>query len=103
VAVVLGSGLGAVADSSRVRPFLSYADIPNFPRPTVAGHAGRATLGRIGGVPVAVLQGRVHLYEGGDPRAVSRWLGALQALGVHTLVLTNASGSLRPGSAQGRW
>jgi purine nucleotide phosphorylase/homotetrameric cytidine deaminase len=101
VAVVLGSGLGAVADLVEEPTVLSYADIPGFPRPTVAGHAGRATLGRIGGAPVAVLQGRVHLYEGGDPRAVSRWLGALQALGVHTLVLTNASGSLRPGVGPG--
>jgi homotetrameric cytidine deaminase len=101
VAVVLGSGLGAVADLVGEPTVLSYADIPNFPRPTVAGHAGRAILGRIAGVPVAVLQGRVHLYEGGDPRAVSRWLTVLHELGVRTLILTNASGSLRPGAGPG--
>jgi purine nucleotide phosphorylase len=101
VAVVLGSGLGAVADLVEEPKVLSYADIPDFPRPTVAGHAGRAILGRIAGVPVAVLQGRVHLYEGGDPRAVSRWLTVLRELGVRTLILTNASGSLRPAVGPG--
>lgn len=101
VAVVLGSGLGAVADLVEEPTVLSYVDIPGFPRPTVAGHAGRITLGRVGGEPVAVLQGRVHLYEGGDPRAVHRWLAALHGLGVRTLVLTNASGSLRPGVGPG--
>jgi inosine/guanosine/xanthosine phosphorylase family protein len=78
-----------------------YAELPDFPRPTVPGHTGRAVLGRVGGVPVTFLQGRVHLYEGGDPGTVLRWLTALRDLGVRTLLLTNASGSLRPAVGTG--
>lgn len=101
VAVVLGSGLGAVADIVEGATSIPYAELPGFPRPTVPGHAGRVLLGRVEGAPVAVLQGRVHLYEGGDPGAVLRWLASLRDLGVHTLLLTNASGSLRPATEVG--
>ena len=76
VGIVLGSGLGAVADAVEDAVVDPYEELPGFPRPTVAGHAGSAVLGRIGGVPVAILQGRAHLYEGGDldadPRAGAR-------------------------------
>ena len=96
VGVVLGSGLGAVADAVEDPVVVGYEDLPGFPRPSVAGHAGRAILGRIGGVPVAVLQGRAHLYEGGDPAALRAPVRALQAAGASILVLTNAAGSLRP-------
>src|SRR5581483_3645959 len=72
------------------------------PRPTVAGHAGRAVLGTVGGVRVAVLQGRAHLYEGGDPRELRTPVRTLRAAGAHTLVLTNAAGSLRPEVGPGR-
>jgi purine-nucleoside phosphorylase len=78
------------------------AELPGFPRPTVAGHAGSAVLGRLGGVPVAVLQGRSHLYEGGDIDYIRAPVRALRAAGAEILVLTNAAGSLRaevtPGS-----
>jgi purine nucleotide phosphorylase len=97
VAVVLGSGLGAFADEVEEPVEVAYADVPGFPRPTVPGHAGRLVLGRCGGVPVAVLQGRVHLYECPPPGLITRWLTALRDdLGVEALLLTNASGSLRP-------
>jgi xanthosine phosphorylase len=102
VGVVLGSGLGAVADAVSDPVFVGYEELPGFPRPTVSGHAGRAVLGSIGGVPVAVLQGRAHLYEGGDPEALRVPVRALRAAGASVLVLTNAAGSLRadvgPGS-----
>ena len=67
VGIVLGSGLGAVADAVQDAVGIGYDELPGFPRPTVHGHAGRAVLGHLGGVPVCVLMGRAHLYEGGDP------------------------------------
>jgi xanthosine phosphorylase len=70
--------------------------LPGFPRPTVHGHAGRAVIGRLGGVETVVLQGRAHLYEGGDPAQRAAPVRALAAAGVEILVLTNAAGSLRP-------
>ena len=101
VGIVLGSGLGAVADAVEDAVTVPYEDLPGFPRPTVAGHAGRAVLGRIGEVPVAVLQGRAHLYEGGDPDALRVPIRALRAAGASILVLTNAAGSLHPSVGPG--
>jgi xanthosine phosphorylase len=101
VGVVLGSGLGAVADAVENPVVVGYEELPGFPRPTVFGHAGRAVLGSIGGVPVAVLQGRAHLYEGGDPEALRTPVRALRAAGAEILVLTNAAGSLRPSVGPG--
>jgi len=102
VGIVLGSGLGAVADAVTDQTVVDYADLPGFPRPTVAGHGGRAVLGRIGAVPVAVFQGRAHVYEGGELDAIRTPIRALRAAGAEILVLTNAAGSLRrevgPGS-----
>jgi len=95
VGVVLGSGLGAVADAVAGRTVIDYADLPGFPRPTVAGHGGRAVVGKVGDVPVAVLQGRAHVYEGGDPEVIRTPIRALRAAGAEILVLTNAAGSLR--------
>jgi xanthosine phosphorylase len=96
VGVVLGSGLGAVADAVEDPVVVGYEDLPGFPRPTVSGHAGQAVLGTIGGVPVAVLQGRAHLYEGGSLDPLRAPVRALRAAGASVLVLTNAAGSLRP-------
>ena len=96
VGVILGSGLGAVADAVENPQAISYADLPGFPRPTVEGHAGRVVQGHVAGVPVAILQGRAHLYEGGpldEIRTPVRWL---KAAGAEILVQTNAAGSLRP-------
>ena len=102
VGIVLGSGLGAVADAVTHPTVVDYADLPGFPRPTVEGHGGRAVLGRIGEVPVAVLQGRAHVYEGGDFDAIRTPVRALRAAGAEILVLTNAAGSLRPDVGPGR-
>jgi purine-nucleoside phosphorylase len=96
VGVVLGSGLGVVADAVESPSVVGYEELPGFPRPSVQGHAGRAVLGHLGGVPVAVLQGRAHLYEGGDPEALRMPVRALRGAGAEVLVLTNAAGSLRP-------
>jgi xanthosine phosphorylase len=101
VGVVLGSGLGAVADAVEDPVVVGYEELPGFPRPTVSGHAGRAVLGTISGVPVAVLQGRAHLYEGGDLAALRTPVRALRTAGAEILVLTNAAGSLRPEAGPG--
>jgi xanthosine phosphorylase len=100
--VVLGSGLGAVADAVSDAVVVSYEELPGFPRPGVEGHFGRAVLGRIAGVPVAVLQGRAHLYEGGDLSALSVPVRALRGAGAEILMLTNAAGSLRPAVGPGQ-
>jgi xanthosine phosphorylase len=102
VGIVLGSGLGGVADAVTDATVIDYADLPGFPRLTVAGHGGRALLGRIGDVPVAVLQGRAHVYEGGDLDAIRTPIRALRSAGAEILVLTNAAGSLRPEVGSGQ-
>ena len=101
VGIVLGSGLGVVADAVEDPVVVTYAELPGFPAPTVAGHAGRAVLGSIAGVGVAVLQGRAHVYEGGDLEALRVPIRALRGAGADTLVLTNAAGSLRPEAGPG--
>ena len=95
-AIVLGSGLGALADAVEDATALAYADLPGFPKPGVGGHAGRLVLGRLGGAPVAVLQGRAHYYESGHADAMAAPIHALREAGCETLLLTNAAGSLRP-------
>jgi xanthosine phosphorylase len=100
--IVLGSGLGAVAEAVEEAKVVAYEALPGFPRTSVEGHAGRVVLGRIRDVPVAVLQGRAHLYEGTDLERLRTPVRALCAAGAEILVLTNAAGSLRadlePGS-----
>jgi xanthosine phosphorylase len=102
VGIVLGSGLGAVADAVQDPTVIPYDKLPGFPRPTVEGHMGRAVLGTIAGVSVAVLQGRAHVYEGGDLEAIRAPVRALRAAGAEILVLTNAAGSLREEVGPGR-
>ena len=102
VGIVLGSGLGAVADAVQDAVTVGYEDLPGFPRPGVQGHAGRAVLGRLSGVPVCVLMGRAHLYEGGDPVQRTTPVRALHAAGAEVLVLTNAAGSLRADVGPGK-
>jgi homotetrameric cytidine deaminase len=96
VGLVLGSGLNGIAAAIENVTAVDYADLPGFPRPGVAGHVGRLVLGRLGGVEVACLQGRVHLYEGVPAEAVNVLPRTLKALGCDILILTNAAGSLRP-------
>ncbi|MDD5656057.1 MAG: purine-nucleoside phosphorylase [Elusimicrobia bacterium] len=95
IAVVLGSGLArAVPPLERSRT-IAYGDIPGFPRATVAGHAGKLICGRLGGACVAVMQGRFHYYEGHSFESIALPLRALRSLGVDTLLLTAAVGSVR--------
>ena len=100
--LVLGSGLGALADAVRDPVAIPYADLPGFPAPGVAGHAGRLVLGRLAGLPVACLQGRRHPYEGGDPAAMAAPVRALRRAGAEALLVTNAAGSLREEVGPGR-
>jgi purine-nucleoside phosphorylase len=101
VGLVLGSGLGGYADRLEDRSAVEYGEIPGFPVPTVAGHAGRLVVGRKGPTAVAALQGRFHLYEGHDPETVVRPLRLLKLVGVETLVITNAAGGVRAGFKPG--
>jgi purine-nucleoside phosphorylase len=94
IGIVLGSGLGAVAESI-ARPIISpYEAIPNFPQSTVEGHRGRIVAGLLAGVPVVILEGRVHFYEGYSPLQVTFPMRALGVLGVRAVVLTNAAGAI---------
>ncbi|CAN5665414.1 purine-nucleoside phosphorylase [soil metagenome] len=99
--LVLGSGLGGLADEITDAVRIPYEEIPGFPRSTVAGHAGALVAGIWEGVEVVAMQGRFHLYEGWDPAAVALPIRAIRALGARTLVLTNAAGGVRAGLKPG--
>ncbi len=94
VGVVLGSGLGSFADAVQEAVETPYAEIPGWPVATAVGHAGTLVMGTFGGVPVAVLKGRAHLYEGHEPAKVVFGVRVLGRLGIRSLVLTNACGAL---------
>ncbi|BET68620.1 xanthosine phosphorylase [Opitutales bacterium ASA1] len=96
VAIVLGSGLGGLADKVEAATVVPYRDLPGFPVPTVAGHAGTLLVGRLGGSPVLVLNGRKHFYETNDPYPLRTMIRGVRAAGVEVLFLSNAAGSLRP-------
>ncbi len=102
VALVLGSGLGAVAEAVVEPVTIPYGELPGFPCPSVAGHGGQLVLGRIAGMPVAVLQGRAHYYESGRADGMNLALASLKDLGCSQLILTNAAGSLRTEVGPGR-
>jgi purine-nucleoside phosphorylase len=93
-AVVLGSGLGAFAERVEGAVHIPYSDIPGFARSTVEGHAGQLVLGEIGGIRIAVQQGRFHFYEGYEMEVVTLPVRTFGQMGVENLVLTNAAGSL---------
>lgn len=94
VCVVLGSGLGGVVQMVEEAEVLRYEEIEGFPQTTVDGHEGRLVLGRVGGIAVAVLQGRVHLYEGVSPEEVVRPVRVMIRLGARIVILTNAAGGI---------
>ena len=96
VAVILGSGLGVMAEEIEDAARIPYAHIPHFPVSTVPGHAGMLVLGRLGGHRVAAMQGRMHLYEGRTPQEVAFPIRVLRALGADILIVTNAAGGLNP-------
>ena len=87
IGLVLGSGLGAFADELTAAARMAYDKIPGFPRSTVEGHSGRLAVGKVGDVPVAVMQGRVHLYEGYSVKEVTFPMRVLWQMGVRTAIL----------------
>ena len=101
--LVLGSGLGALAEEIEDAVRIPFEQIPGFPRRAQAleGHAGALVAGRLGGVEVAAMQGRFHMYEGWDPASVVLPVRALAALGAQVMILTNAAGGIRPGMKPG--
>jgi purine-nucleoside phosphorylase len=101
VGIVLGSGLGAVADLCAAPLSIPFGDVPHVGWPSVKGHQGRLLLGTLAGVPVALLQGRLHLYEGWSAAEAAFPVRLLGWLGIRALVLTNASGGIRPGLLPG--
>jgi purine-nucleoside phosphorylase len=101
VAVVLGSGLGGVADRLQGARSVPYASLPGFPETTVAGHPGRLVVGKVGDKTALLLCGRVHGYEGYPPCEVGFGVRVVAALGVRTLIVTNASGGVDPALAPG--
>jgi purine-nucleoside phosphorylase len=102
IGIVLGSGLGAVADAVSAPTVIPYAAIPHFPQSTVEGHSGRMVFGMLAGVPVIVMQGRVHAYEGYTPLQVTLPMRVLGALGLRAVILTNAAGGIADSYRKGQ-
>lgn len=96
VALILGSGLGALAESVTDALEVPVREIPGYPQPTVSGHAGRLVFGQLEGCPVVVLQGRLHCYEGYSAQTVALPIRLVHALGARRLIVTNAAGGLNP-------
>lgn len=96
LAIVLGSGFHHAKAELEVVHSVTYADIPGFPKPTVAGHAGELFFGHLGGTPVLMLSGRAHFYEGHEMERVTFAVRTLAAFGIQDLLLTNAAGGLNP-------
>ena len=101
IALVLGSGLGGFADSLTDAVRVPYAEIPSFPQSTAIGHAGRLVIGRTGGVAVAAMQGRVHLYEGYSAQEVTFPMRVFGRMGIRAAIITNAAGGINLGYSQG--
>jgi purine-nucleoside phosphorylase len=102
VALVLGSGLGAFADEFENAVKVPYAEIPHYPRSTAIGHAGQLVLGRVGEIPVAGMQGRVHLYEGYSAKDVAFPIRVFARMGIKAVILTNAAGGIKREFVQGQ-
>ena len=96
VGMVLGSGLGAFVNHIKVDCEIPFSDIPHFAMPTVEGHGGRLVLGELHGVPLVILQGRVHYYEGHSMEKVAYPVRTMAMLGIEILILTNSAGGLDP-------
>jgi purine-nucleoside phosphorylase len=101
IGVVLGSGLGGFADDLAGAVAIPYSDIPEWPRSTAIGHAGKLVFGNVAGVDVAVMAGRAHLYEGYSPAQATFGVRVLGQLGVRTIVFTNAAGGINLNYSQG--
>jgi len=101
IALVLGSGLGGFADSLTDAVRVPYSEIPSFPPSTAIGHAGRLVIGNVGGVAVAAMQGRVHLYEGYSAQEVTFPMRVFGRMGIRAAIITNAAGGINLGYSQG--
>jgi purine-nucleoside phosphorylase len=96
VGLILGSGLGSVANAVETADVISYADVPNYPTSQVEGHGNRFVIGKLNGANVIVLQGRSHYYEGWDMQQVTFSVRVMAELGVQVLIVTNSAGGLNP-------
>ena len=101
IGVVLGSGLGAFAEEVEVATEIQYSEIPGWPQSTAVGHAGKLVTGNVNGVPVAVMAGRAHLYEGYTQAQATFGVRVLQRLGVQSMIFTNAAGGINLNFGQG--
>ncbi len=101
IAIILGSGLGALADEIEVSAVLNYSEIEGFPQSTVPGHKGRFVFGYMDGVPVVIMQGRVHYYEGYSMQDVVLPTRLMKLMGAKVLFVTNASGGVNPSFSAG--
>ena len=101
IALVLGSGLGDFANEFSDSTKIPYAKIPHFPQSTAIGHAGRLVIGIVGDIPIAGMQGRVHLYEGYSPKEVAFPIRVLARMGIRAVILTNAAGGINRNYSQG--
>lgn len=102
IALVLGSGLGAFAEEFGHSTKIPYGEIPHFPKSTAIGHAGQLVLGMVGDVPVAGMQGRVHLYEGHSAKEAAFPIRVFARMGVKAVILTNAAGGIKREFVQGQ-
>ncbi|MEZ4915979.1 MAG: purine-nucleoside phosphorylase [Chitinophagales bacterium] len=101
IGIVLGSGLGNFSNEIEILKELSYEEIPNFPRVTVKGHTGRLILGKVSGKNVLALSGRFHYYEGYNMEDVVFPVRLMKLLGCHSVIISNASGGIKPGQEVG--
>lgn len=101
IGLVLGSGLGSLADRCEGGVSMPFTELEGYPKPTVVGHSGRVVVGTLAGQPVLVQAGRGHLYEGNPISTVAFPVRAMSALGVETLIITNAAGGIRAGFRPG--
>jgi purine-nucleoside phosphorylase len=101
IGLVLGSGLGDFADEFSNSTKIPYAKIPNFPQSTAIGHAGRLVIGNVGNIPVAGMQGRVHLYEGYSAKEVAFPVRVFARMGIKAMIVTNAAGGINRNYSQG--
>jgi purine-nucleoside phosphorylase len=96
IAIILGSGLNALAESVTGADIIPFRDLPHFPVSTVEGHAGRLAIGNLEGKPVFIMQGRIHFYEGYSMNHVTLPIRVMKRLGIETLIITNAAGGVNP-------